>query len=277
MREAAKLLHISHSGLSKSIKVLEDELGVRLLVPDGRGIAITDKGRDVYQKGMLLLAEEKSFLEAIKGNINQCKEIRIGTFEVFSTYFLGEVLDKDFSDFTVLCRERVPGELEESLVKREVDIGITYIPIPNPELEFLKITSVRMGIYGRSDKVDTEDIHSVPFAAPAIPVDGSPTQVKGLDGWPDDKFPRNLKYKVDMMETALELCRLGKCVMYIPSFVIRLHNKKYKKEFQLSEFPTPTGMKNKETPVYLVKRRASSESTEIKKIAAKLRQIVSSL
>ena len=274
MREAAKLLHISHSGLSKSIKTLECDLDSQLLVPDGRGIAITDKGREVYQRAVTLLAEEESFLEAIKGDDTQRKEIRIGTFEVFSTYFLGEVLDKEFLDCNVLCRERIPGELEESLVKREVDIGITYIPIPNPELEFLKITSVRMGIYGRRGKVDMKDIHSVPFAAPAIPVDGSPTQVKGLDGWPDDKFPRNLKYKVDMMEAALELCRLGKCVMYIPSFVVKLHNKKYKKEFQLSEFPTPTGMKNKENPVYIVKRRSSSESKDIKKIAAKLRQIV---
>ena len=41
MRRAAELLHITHSGLSKSVKVLEAELCEQLIIRDGRGFVLT--------------------------------------------------------------------------------------------------------------------------------------------------------------------------------------------------------------------------------------------
>ena len=42
--KASELLNISQPAVSKAIKTLELELGKELIIPDGRGIAITDYG-----------------------------------------------------------------------------------------------------------------------------------------------------------------------------------------------------------------------------------------
>src|SRR5262245_47306949 len=53
---AAELLGVSHSGLSKAMTLLQSELGVRLLVPRGRGLEVTEQGHDVYRKSVAILA-----------------------------------------------------------------------------------------------------------------------------------------------------------------------------------------------------------------------------
>ena len=49
LRKAANLLGISHSGLSKSMKALEEELGFPLFQSNGRGIVVTDEGLKLYE------------------------------------------------------------------------------------------------------------------------------------------------------------------------------------------------------------------------------------
>src|SRR4051812_16227478 len=90
LRKAAELLGISHSGLFKSIKVLEEELGFALFVPAGRGIAVSDEGKALYQRSA-------RFFEALdqlvgRKEARQTSLIRLGSFEVFTTYFVGKLL-----------------------------------------------------------------------------------------------------------------------------------------------------------------------------------------
>ena len=55
---------------------------------------------------------------------------------------------------------------------------------------------------------------------PALPITGSPTLVRGLDGWPEDAYERHVKYEVTLMESALELCRQGRVAGYFPRFIV---------------------------------------------------------
>ena len=50
VRKAAELMHLSPPALSRAIKQLEEERNVKLFVPSGRGIAITDQGRLLQQR-----------------------------------------------------------------------------------------------------------------------------------------------------------------------------------------------------------------------------------
>ena len=43
---AAQDLALTHSAVSRQLNVLEDQLGVALLRRDGRGVALTESGRD---------------------------------------------------------------------------------------------------------------------------------------------------------------------------------------------------------------------------------------
>ena len=67
---AAEELHITQPSLSKTIHLLENELGVYLFEKDGRGVRLTRQGRRYFKyvsdglasldKGMDLLHKEKS-------------------------------------------------------------------------------------------------------------------------------------------------------------------------------------------------------------------------
>jgi LysR family glycine cleavage system transcriptional activator len=43
--QAAKELHVTHSAISQQIKVLEDFIGVKLFLRQGRGVHINEEGR----------------------------------------------------------------------------------------------------------------------------------------------------------------------------------------------------------------------------------------
>ena len=224
LTKASELLHISQPALSKAIKTLEDELDKKLVIPSGRGIAITDEGKKVAEYTVPLLDKLRHLRDL--GSMPTARDIiKIATFEVFSTYFMGKVISSDFKGSDVRVFEQVPGPMEESIVQGFADIGITYLPIPHPELDILKVATINMGIFGVK-KFSGFTFSELPFVIPNVPVSGTPSKVKGLDGWPDHLIPRNSVFQVAMMETALDLCRRGECVGYFPEFVISLHNEK---------------------------------------------------
>lgn len=57
LNKAAETLHISQPALTKSIQVLEQQLGVELFVRGARGVSLTSYGRAVHFRGRLIEAE----------------------------------------------------------------------------------------------------------------------------------------------------------------------------------------------------------------------------
>jgi DNA-binding transcriptional LysR family regulator len=169
---------------------------------------------------------KQSFISKTK--IQKIEPIRIATFEVFSTYFLDVLQHVDFQQRGLVMHEVVPGELELAVEQGKVDVGITYLPIPHQNIEHFKVASLLMGVFKSKNSFKDCNQKSLPFVAPVYPLYGTPTRVKGLDGWPEDAYQRKIKYEVTLLESALELCRQGLCVGYFPSFIVEKHNLKYK-------------------------------------------------
>jgi DNA-binding transcriptional LysR family regulator len=273
LREASRLLGISHSGLSKSLKLLEQELGVALFSPSGRGVVVTDTGRRVYEAAKRVLAQTDDLMSVARGAVPAAKPLRIATFEVFSTYFAGELVARFFADRRLQLKEAIPGAIEEALADDQADIGITYLPMPRVEIEYLRASSLEMAIYGRVEKFGGTPVSELPFAAPAIPLTGTATAIRGLDGWPDDAVPRTVQYATDMLESALDLARRGLGVLYIPTFIAALHNRTCAKSHALQKLPTPKEAHLKRRDVFLVKRKSTDETEDMKKVAKALREL----
>lgn len=268
MRKAAGLLGISHSGLSKSMSSLEIELGQKLYMQAGRGIIFTDEGEALAAKIPNFLKELENVTSSVKKE--ERKLIKIGTFEVFSTYFaknISPLFDEHDLDF----HELLPGKMEQALINHEIDIAITYDPIALSGVSHLKITQIEMGAYIQKGTFKATNLLDIPFAAPIIPSLFVPTGIKGLDGWPDDKYKRKIQFRVDLMETALSFARNGLCAIFIPNFIAKLHNQLVKDEFQLISKKLPDGMKEVKRNIYIVKRDSTVEDFIIKRIAKELR------
>lgn len=269
LRKAAEILGLSHSALSKSLKVLQAQLGKQLLIQKGRNIEITEEGHDFFKRLQVFLeAEESLLLPSLKRN----EVLRIGTFETFSTHLLGQEWGKYFPSLELELHELLPGDIEAAVASGVIDLGITYEPIPRAGIDFLFIGKVQMKIYVRVGSFPRALAQDLPFVAPVAPVSGTPSGAKGLDGWPDHKFPRQVRFKVGMMETGLALVRAGEAAVFIAAFVANHHNRTASPEYQLVERALPKGMKPVERKIYLILRNSSEEDKNAKRLATLLRK-----
>jgi DNA-binding transcriptional LysR family regulator len=277
VRKAAEILNISPAALSKSIKLLEHEVGTSLIVPSGRGISITAEGRAIAMQVQPLIDGLERIKRTLKDNksVDQIntKTILIGSFEVFSTHFLDEILNHFPPQASLMLQKIIPGEMEQAILDGLLDYGITYIPIPTTGIVHQKIAYAEMQIFGRVDLFAKTPFKKMPFAIPAYPLSGAPNRIHGLDGWPDGVIDRFIKYRVSMMESALALCRQGRAVAYLPSFVVNQHNKTVKSEYHLKALPFPKGMSLRKQPVFVAKRKSAPNDDIFKKLIHALKSI----
>lgn len=268
--KASEILHISQPALSKALKQLESEMGADLVEADGRGLKLTRYGLNFRKETQELLNQWLSLPERMRSGQNG-EPTKIGSFEVFTTYFLNRITK--FVQMEALeLHEYGPGKLEQALANETIDIGITYSPIPKNGVDFVEVTKIQMGIFGLN-KFKSTRINELPFVVPLMPSEGTPSKVVGLDGWPDHKIQRHIKYKVSMMESAMQLCRQGLAVAYIPKFVADIHNIYAQSDFKLLELQNPVPVKDRKQSVFIVKRNNSEESHLYRQIAKSLRSL----
>jgi DNA-binding transcriptional LysR family regulator len=280
IRRAAELLRLSPAALSKAMKLLEDEVGFALLVPSGRGILVTDEGKELAKRAAPILDGLASLAQDVRLRYEDASHsaapLRIGSFEVFTTHCIGQLLPAMSYEADVLLREVIPGEMERALLNREVDYGITYLPIATSGVEHLRVASIEMGIFGSTEfekKFKDKPFDEMPFVVPIEPISGSPNKVQGLDGWPDDRIYRLIRHRVTLLESALEICRKGLAAAYLPSFVVALHNETVKPKHQLQIFPHPPKLGLQKQAVYIAKRKSDLEGEIFKKLARAVRLV----
>jgi DNA-binding transcriptional LysR family regulator len=276
LREAATHLRMTHPGLAKSIRGLEAELGVELLTRDGRGIKVTSAGRRLLAAMQECLDAENRLLGAARGIFDtQRQRVRLGTFEVFSTWLSPALAHALGDDCQLVFNELIPGQLEQALVTGEIDYGITYLAIPTAQLDHIEVTRIQMGLFACGPILSLgERFADVPFVVPQSRVEGTPTRVRGLDGWPDDRIPRNVRYSVSLMETALALLRDGLAAAYLPRFVVEIHNRYVGPRYALKEMQLPARIAAAQ-PVYAVKSKTQKEDRRFRALCRVLRALPS--
>jgi DNA-binding transcriptional LysR family regulator len=273
MRKTSELLRISPPALSKATKLLEEELGLKLFTHVGRNIVLTDQGKRLAHRGAELVREFELLRHEVETDKTAKKEVRIATFEVFSTYFLKFLEGGDWDDQPLVLHDMLPGELERAIRERQVDFGITYIPVPTPDIEYIKVCTVEMGVYIRKGAFEGMVQNELPFVVPVMPITGSPSRVRGLDGWPEDAYTRKIFHQVTLMESALELCRQGRGAGYFPRFVVQQHNERVREKFQLVRKLSPYPGRTCTTDAFIVKRKGDLETKTLRALAKAIRTV----
>src|SRR5688572_10081038 len=91
---AAQKLHTSQPGVSKQIKLLEDELGFQIFTRQGRALTrVTPAGQQVIERAMRILHEAQSIKNLSKELGNEERgSLAIGTTHTQARYVLPEVI-----------------------------------------------------------------------------------------------------------------------------------------------------------------------------------------
>ncbi len=276
LRKASEMLNVSPPALSKAMKVLEEEVETRLWIADGRRMILTDSGKALLRKAPQVIDQMQQLKENLHVDTAGPRPVRIGTFEVFSTYFLTFMDRLQWDNHSLELHELLPGEVERHVAQGDLDIGITYLPVPDPQLDFLKIASIEMGVFAKRGAFKGIAQPDLPFVIPVMPIQGVPTKVRGLDGWPDDAYSRKILHRVTLLESALELCRQGRVAGYFPVFIVNEHNKRVIEGLKLERRRSPYNNRVCRADVFIVKRKSFEETDVVKQVAKAIRLVCES-
>ena len=130
---AAKKLHLTQSTVSKAVKQLEDELGVKLLDRGSQPNPLTEEGRRVYAKAVAMLAEG----EALETELRELRGLKTGTLRLgLPAIGSSIVFARRFAEY----RRRFPGveiqlveggskDLEAMVLAGELDLAASLLPV----------------------------------------------------------------------------------------------------------------------------------------------------
>lgn len=256
LTKAATLLGLSHSALSKSMTLLQSETGLSLLRPQGRGLEITHEGKVFYQRAQTVLKEVLSLTMA---SATQRAFTRVGLSEAFSCSMVEKFAAELGSE--VEFHELDAGEMEVKILQDEIDFALSFTPFPHPELEYLKIKKIPMGVYFVNPAFDKMSFEVIPFVVPLGVLKDNPLSIRTQDGWPTDR-PRHIVYRVSTLTMAARIVEQGLAAIYAPRFAMeRIIGKKLlEREGKFAS-----------RDVFLVKRKNADESPVMKRFSRLIR------
>jgi DNA-binding transcriptional LysR family regulator len=246
------------------MKRLEEELGCSLFTPSGRNIVPTREAKTFYVSSGQVLQAIENAKKAIKQNVPMVRELKVATFEVFSTHFMAWMIEQQALPYPVTLIEAVPGQIEKRILEGEVDYGLTYMPELHPDLDHGALGEMPLGVFVAKRARSKE----LPFVVPITELGIHHLPVRSLDGWPAD-IPRDIQFRFEMLETALDLVSRGRARILCPKFLVAIENERLNEEHQMVELEQK--LRFPRLKVYAVKRKSDPEGDCFKKICKAVR------
>ena len=146
--KAAESMHLSQPALSKSIRALEEELGMMLIIRTNKTSDLTDSGRIVLeysQKMAAVLNEMKTTLNDIT-NLSR-GQINIGLPPIIGSLFFPRVIAKfhhAFPNIELNITEYGGARVVRSVEEGEFELGVAVLPIDEHQFDVYPIVEEEM-------------------------------------------------------------------------------------------------------------------------------------
>lgn len=131
--QAALVLDIAQSALSRQVRGLEDELGVRLLERTGRGVIVTDAGRRLLEHGAGILQQVEHAREEMRGG-ELAGRVVVGIPPSLGrqlTLPLVAAFQETLPHARLAIVEGLSANICEWLATGRIDIGLVHNPDPH--------------------------------------------------------------------------------------------------------------------------------------------------
>jgi DNA-binding transcriptional LysR family regulator len=144
---AAAALFISQPAVSKSIKKLEDEVGLRLFSRSSKGVELTSEGRVFYtyiKKALHTISDGEQVLEQLKNK--EQGTITIGVSTTLCRYFLLPYLKPFISNYPEIKIKIVNKSTFDTLKHIDqgvLDFGIVSYPFDAMHYNFIKLSTIQ--------------------------------------------------------------------------------------------------------------------------------------
>ena len=132
MSAAAEILNRSQSGLSRQVKELESELGVRIFARTKNNIVgLTSQGEEILRIGQRILSDAENLRKVGSwASSGTERELKIATTHVHARYFLPRILksfSERFPETLLTLQQRDPVDCCNAVADGDVDIALTTV------------------------------------------------------------------------------------------------------------------------------------------------------
>lgn len=153
LSKAADRLNIAQPALSRQIRLLERELGTYLFERHGRGMVLTDAGREVLEHASRIMSE----LDALRSSVAQPGSslrgiVTIGTTPTVAAIVTVPLVCKirdSHPQLSMRFTSAFSGHLLDWVQRGELDLAVSYDPQPLKSLRITPVTVDELLLVGR--------------------------------------------------------------------------------------------------------------------------------
>ncbi len=230
---AAEAVHVSPGSLSKAVSRLERELNTPLFFKAGRGIKLTPAGLLLKKRASELVQLEEDVRFELGGSGAGTLNVFVSSEEILQTSY-GVALAKKTAALFPEARTqfwiRSESKALEQVLDGEAQLAlITSDPPPGTisktiaRVQFQTCASPGHPLvkrFGARGTIPIRELLKHPFVSPDSTILGRISKSASTDGWRDDKFPRQIKYKVYSLKLMENLIREGLALGYLPDYFV---------------------------------------------------------
>lgn len=223
VRQAADRLHTSPSALSRTLKLLEDELGQPLFDRVGRQLRVNAAGQALLRAVRDSMRRVHDATQAIE-SATLSGPIRVSAEGTLIAAFVVPTLARIRKSYPELVPQVTTGALNDPLLALrtgDVDVLLQTTACAATDLSCERLGTSTNGVYcgrdhelyGKTESMTLDDAALHLFVAPPA-VDGQP-----VEGWPAE-IPRTVAATVSPMQTGVEVARTAGLLAVFPDRVV---------------------------------------------------------
>lgn len=234
MTAAAKVLGLSQSSLSHTIKILEDILEVKLLRRHPKGISLSPEGELLYEFSKKIFHQTDNVelqIKSIHGKDSGL--LKVSTHEVLAGRVWPKFIQKMGQSYPELQISLLSGRVDaiiEDVLKGNVDLALTVEPLNHAKLTKIPLYSSELGFFVAYDAQNLKNLPVLKKATVGMKdLDGIPvltdTHAHIRQGTPIPQYlsmaglKLSSSYTLNSFEAAMNLCAVGVGVAVVPKMV----------------------------------------------------------
>ena len=217
--EASRRLHLTPAAVSRTLRLLEDELGDQLFNRVGRSLVLNSRGaalRDALRSAVSAVDRglHATLADPFSGSL------RVSSLGVLSEYFVVPALIELKKEHTSLVPEHLnlrTAEATDLLSRGEIDLAFYYEERAVDGIVVERVGQTPMSVYcGRGHplfskrRITQETVLEYAFSVPQVGDSG-----KLMDDWPTE-IPRRVGMRITLLRSNLEVCRSGALLTVLP-------------------------------------------------------------
>ena len=216
---ASRHLHVTPAAVSRTVRLLEAELGEEVFNRVGRTLVLNTRGTALRDALRTATATVDDGLSRTLGT-PFAGDFRVASIGVLTQYFVIPALIQMKNEYDELVPENLNVGVAQSaslLSRGEIDVAFHYERLSVDGIQVEKLGTTSMSVYCgqshplfRKRKLVQQDVLDHPFSIPQI---GDTGQV--MDGWPPT-LSRKVGMRITLLKSNLDICLSGTLLTVLP-------------------------------------------------------------